>query len=123
MRKFAISLFTLLAINNVFGVDCQFIDNNTVKIPILPKTIPTPTPLSLGESAIEADYHCGVITFTFNTDMGNAHIVVSNLTTGEQWCGGLSGCGSTFVMLSGDSGYYEVVIYTDQGEYYGNFII
>lgn len=82
-----------------------------------------PKPRSLVEPDIEAYYYCGVITFTFNVDFGYANIVVRNVATGDEWYDSYSGYGSTSITLNGDSGYYEVTIYTDNGDYIGNFII
>ena len=80
-------------------------------------------PLSLNDRDIEAFLSGDTIFFIFNRNLGDADIVVSNLTTGEQWYGSLSGIGTTSVVLSGDSGDYDVAIYTDNGDYYGYFTL
>ena len=101
--------------------------NHQITIEIKPSkksdTTTEPKPRSLVESDIEGYYYGGVATFIFNRDLGDADIVVSNLTTGEQWHNSLSGIGSTSVVLSGDSGDYDVAIYTDNGDYYGYFTL
>lgn len=92
-------------------------------IPINPKPLnPNPQPLSL-RSDIEANYFNGALTVVFNADLGDSDIVVSNLTTGEMWSDSVSGVGATTLLLSGEEGYYEILIYTDCGEYTGEFEI
>lgn len=94
-----------------------------IPIPINPTPInPKPKPLSL-RSDIEASYFNGALTVVFNTDLGDADIVVSNLTTGEMWSDSVSGVCATTLLLSGEEGYYEILIYTDCGEYTGEFEI
>lgn len=63
------------------------------------------------------------LTITLSEDLGHADIVVTNTTTGESWYDGVNGIGSTVITLSGDEGYYIIHIYTDYGEYYGEFTI
>lgn len=90
-------------------------------IPLNPTPLnPNPKPLSLC-SDIEANYFNGALTIVFNTDLGDADIVVSNLTTGDIWSDSVSGVGATTLFLSGDEGYYEILIYTDCGNYSGEF--
>ena len=92
-------------------------------IPINPKPLnQNPKPLSLC-SDIEASYYNGALTIVFNADLGNADIVVSNLATGDIWSESVSGVGVATLLLSGDEGYYEILIYTDCGNYSGEFEI
>lgn len=92
-------------------------------IPISPIPInPKPQPKSL-IADIEASYYNGVLTIVFNTDLGDANIVVSNLATGEMWSDSVAGVGATTLLLSGEEGYYEILIYTDCGNYSGEFEI
>ncbi|MBR2436095.1 MAG: hypothetical protein IKB24_01050 [Alistipes sp.] len=79
-------------------------------------------PLSL-LSDIEASYFNGALTVVFNADLGDANIVVSNLTTGDMWSESVSGVGAATLLLSGDEGYYEILIYTDCGDYSGEFVL
>ena len=95
---------------------------DTIPITPIPTPIPKPKPLSLNAD-IEASYYDGVLTFVFNADLGNAHIVVTNTTTGESWYDSVKGVGVTSIMLSGDEGYFEIYIYTDRGDYNGEFVI
>lgn len=82
----------------------------------------TPWPLSL-IADIEASYYNGALTVVFNADLGNADIVVSNLTTGDTWSDSVTGVDSATLLLSGDEGYYEILIYTDGGDYSGEFTL
>lgn len=92
-------------------------------IPINPEPLnPNPKPKSL-TAVIEASYFNGALTVVFNTDLGDTDIVVSNLTTGDMWSDSVSGVGATTLLLSGEEGYYEILIYTDCGEYSGEFEI
>lgn len=94
------------------------VDINPGKSPI-----PTIKPKTIVYEEIEAHYSSMVLSFVFNADLGNAHIVVTNTTTGESWYDGVNGVGVTSIMLSGDEGYYEIYIYTDRGDYNGEFVI
>ena len=79
------------------------------------------TPVSIVQPDIEAYYSNEVLTLIFNKDLGDADIVVTNLATGDIWNGSASGICSTTILLSGDEGYYQVVIYTENEEYFGEF--
>ncbi|MBQ8774525.1 MAG: hypothetical protein IJZ50_01580 [Alistipes sp.] len=122
MRKLIILLSAILIASVAIA------DNPKQTIPIDPIPInpdplnPNPKPLSL-RSDIEASYFNGALTVVFNADLGDADIVVSNLTTGDMWSDSVSGVGTTTLLLSGDGGYYEILIYTDCGEYSGEFEI
>ena len=122
MRKLIILLSAILIASVAIA------DNPKQTIPIDPIPInpdplnPNPKPLSL-RSDIEASYFNGALTVVFNADLGDADIVVSNLATGEMWSDSVSGVGATTLLLSGDEGYYEILIYTDCGNYSGEFEI
>lgn len=94
------------------------VDINPGKSPI-----PTIKPKTIVYEEIEAHYSSMVLSFVFNADLGNADIVVTNTTTGESWHDSVNGVGVTSIMLSGDEGYYEIYIYTDRGDYNGEFVI
>ena len=122
MKKLIILLSAIL-IASVAIADNPKPTNPFGPIPINPKPLnPNPQPLSL-RSDIEASYFNGALTVVFNADLGDADIVVSNLTTGEMWSDSVSGVCSTTLLLSGEEGYYEILIYTDCGEYTGEFEI
>lgn len=94
-------------------------------IPIIPTPKPTPPyppkPRTPELVDIEAYYSNEALTLIFNSDLGDADIVVTNLTTGDVWNDSVSGVCSTTILLSGDEGYYQVVIYTENEEYFGEF--
>ena len=118
-------LFTLLCAIIIASVAIADNPNNPIggSIPINPKPLfPKPKPLSL-IADIEASYYNGALTVVFNADLGNADIVVSNLTTGDTWSDSVTGVGSATLLLSGDEGYYEILIYTDGGDYSGEFTL
>lgn len=79
------------------------------------------TPVSIVQPDIEACYSNEMLTFIFNRELGDADIVVTNLTTGDVWSGSATGICSTTILLSGDEGYYQIVIYTDNEDYFGEF--
>lgn len=85
------------------------------------KTQPPIKPLSIVQPDIEAYYGNEMLTFIFNRELGDADIVVTNLTTGDVWRGSATGICSTTILLSGDEGYYQIVIYTDNEDYFGEF--
>ena len=122
MRKLIILLSAIL-IASVAIADNPKPPQTGTPIPINPIPInPLPKPLSL-LSDIEANYFNGALTIVFNADLGDADIVVSNLTTGDMWSESVSGVGAATLLLSGDEGYYEILIYTDCGDYTGEFEI
>ena len=122
MRKLIILLSAIL-IASVAIADNPKPPQTGTPIPINPIPInPLPQPLSL-LSDIEANYFNGALTIVFNADLGDADIVVSNLTTGDMWSESVSGVGAATLLLSGDEGYYEILIYTDCGDYTGEFEI
>ena len=81
-----------------------------------------PKPRTL-EADIEAVYSSGIVTIVFNVDLGNAHIEISNYTTGDVWSDSVSGIATLSMLLSGDEGYYVINIYTDEGDYVGEFYL
>lgn len=122
MRKLIILLSAIL-IASVAIADNPKPTNPIDPIPISPIPInPKPKPLSL-LSDIEASYFNDALTVVFNADLGDADIVVSNLTTGDMWSESVSGVGAATLLLSGDEGYYEILIYTDCGDYSGEFVL
>lgn len=93
-------------------------------VPIKPyKPQPPIKPRSIVEPDIAAYYSNGAITIVFNADLGEADIVVTNLTTGDAWSDSVEGMGTTSIMLSDDAGYYTITICTEAGDYYGEFSI
>lgn len=126
MRKFSLLLCALF----IVVICCAEVwadspSTPPINIPIRgsePGKTAHPRPLSL-RSDIEASYFNGALTVVFNADLGDADIVVSNLATGEMWSDSVSGVGATSLLLSGEEGYYEILIYTDCGEYTGEFEI
>ena len=122
MRKLIILLSAIL-IASVAIADNPKPPQTGIPIPINPIPInPKPQPKSY-LADIEASYFNGALTVVFNADLGDADIVVSNLTTGDIWSDSVSGVGATTLLLSGEEGYYEILIYTDCGEYSGEFEI
>ena len=122
MKKLIILLSAIL-IASVAIADNPKPPQTGTPIPINPITInPKPQPKSY-RADIEASYFNGALTVVFNADLGDADIVVSNLTTGDIWSDSVSGVGATTLLLSGEEGYYEILIYTDCGEYTGEFEI
>lgn len=122
MKKL-ITLLCAILITSVAIADKPKPPLTGMPIPINPIPInPKPQPKSY-LADIEASYFNGALTIVFNADLGDADIVVSNLTTGEMWSDSVSGVGATTLLLSGEEGYYEILIYTDCGEYTGEFEI
>ena len=122
MKKLSILILALF-VGYVAHADNPSTPPKYPPIPIHPESLdPKPRPLSLF-SDIEANYSDGILTVTFNTDLGDADIVVTNTTIGESWYDSVNGVGATSIALSGDEGYYEIYIYTDCGDYSGTFII
>lgn len=122
MKRIIIFIWALFAINPLLASQSNTCDTDQgVDIPINKKN-PDPLkgkPRSIVDNDIEATYHMGALTIVFNTDLGDADIIVCNLNTGDVWSGGVSGMGIETILLSGDEGYYTITIYTDNGEYYG----
>lgn len=122
MKKFLLTILALIFVAS--GVFATTSMEGPVNIPIKPIKIPTwPRPRQIVETIIEAYYSDGAITIVFNADLGEADIVVTNLTTGDSWSDSVEGMGTTSIMLSDDAGYYTITIYTEAGDYYGEFSI
>lgn len=124
MRKvFLFLLFTaFLSLISVKAQTIQPTIYSDLVIQIRPtKTRPTIRPLSVGQSDIEAYYNNEALTFVFNRDLGDADIVVTNLTTGEMMCDNVSGISSTIIYLSGHEGYYRIIVHTESMDYVGEF--
>lgn len=126
MKKNFLSILYVLF--GACALSAQTPDPNPVldfSVEIQPGQTPIPSikPRTIVNNDIEAYYSYGELYFIFNVNLGNADIVVTNTTTGESWYDGVNGIGSTVITLSGDEGYYIIHIYTDYGEYYGEFII
>lgn len=119
-RKFLILSFVFLSLLGVKAQSINPVIYPDLEIEIKP-TRPIIRPRSITESDIEAYYSNEVLTLIFNKDLGNADIVVTNLTTGDIWSGSASGICSTTILLSGDDGYYQISIFTDNEEYFGEF--
>ena len=119
MKKFFASIVMMFS---VAGALAQ--QPTTIPIPIVPKPLPSPNPLKPRtpvQPDIEACYSNEMLTLIFNNDLGDADIVVTNLTTGDIWSGSASGICSTTIPLSGDEGYYQISIRTDNEDYIGEF--
>ena len=123
MKKYFLFIIALLC---AFGVSAQTPTDSTNisidKITSTPKPNPA-RPRTLTESDIEAEYYNGVVSFWFNTDLGVADIIITNTSTGESWVESMNGTGATIVMLNNTPGYYVINIYTDNGDYYGEFFV
>ena len=124
MKKVFLLLF-LAAFLPLTSVVAQ--SNDPTPIPDLVITIkpfkpqPPIKPRSIVEPDIAAYYSNGAITIVFNADLGDADIVVTNLSTGDVWSDNVEGLCTTSIMLSDDAGYYTITIQTDEGDYYGEF--
>lgn len=120
MRK--LLLFCAILIASVANADNPTTPPPTGENIPLDSNLNIPRPLSLNAD-IEATFFEGVLTFIFNRDLGVADIVVTNVISGDQWCDTIYGVGSTSLVVDGDAGAYQIVIYTDYGEYTGAFVI
>lgn len=123
MRRIIILLLASICISSLYANQITVEEYDIVIIPTTTTSNEDreDKPRSIVESDIEATYYAGVLTFLFNVDLGNATIVVCNLNTGEEWSGSTDGMGVETILLSGDEGYYTITIYTDYGEYSGEF--
>ena len=123
MKRIIALLFGVLVVSIVHADNPVLPPVGRPQIPINPVPEGTkPKPLSL-YADVEGYYSDNAVTVVFNTDLGDADIVVTNTTTGESWYDSVNGAGATSIALSCDEGYYEIYIYTDYGEYSGTFII
>lgn len=123
MRRIIILLLASICISSLYANQITVEEYDIVIIPTTTTSNEDREnkPRSIVESDIEATYYAGVLTFLFNVDLGNATIVVCNLNTGEEWSGSTDGMGVETIVMSGDEGYYTITIYTDYGEYSGEF--
>ena len=123
MRRIIILLLASICISSLYANQITVEEYDIVIIPTTTTSNEDreDKPRSIVESDIEATYHMGALTLVFNTDLGDADIIVCNLNTGEEWSGSTDGMGVETIVMSGDEGYYTITIYTDYGEYSGEF--
>ena len=123
MKRLALLIFTILTYVSAFADQPNFggPDVPLEKDPTIPNG--STRPLSLEKSDITACYNQAVLTIDIRRDLGNAFIVVSNYTTGDVWSDSVSGIATLSMLLSGDEGYYVINIYTDEGDYVGEFYL
>lgn len=121
MKKFILLLF--ISFLPFVEVDAQTPNlGSDIVITIKPTKPKQPiNPFSLNVSDISAYYRNDTLVFVFNEDLGEADIVVTNLTTGDAWSESVEGLCTTSIILSDDAGYYTITIHTDAGDYYGEF--
>ena len=123
MKRLFLSIFALLFIGGSMAyaaVDYVGPKN----IPLRPKGTSTkPVPRQIVDCAIEAFYVDASIVLEFVEDLSEATVMVINNTTGEVWFDSVDACGSSVVSISDDAGYYTITIYTEAGDYYGEFLI
>lgn len=122
-KAFLFLLFVaLLSINSVDAQISSPTIHPDLVITIAPNGTKRPAkPRTIVVDDINAYYSCESLTLIFNNDLGDADIVVTNLTTGDIWSGSATGICSTTILLSGDEGYYQIAIYTDNEDYFGEF--
>ncbi len=89
---------------------------------------PLPFPRSLTQSVISCMLHndgtTGTLTFDIDANIGAASITVTNTSTGDiytEYCP--STPGSCAVVISCEAGSYIIDIDTDNGIYYGDFVL
>lgn len=122
MKKLLFLIISCVALSAALADQPQTPPSSGGNIIFHPRT-DHPKPRTMVECDIYGSYDFNNVIITFNTDFGNAEIVVTNTTTGESWYGGISGVGVTTIVLSGDEGYYYISVCTDRGDYSGSFII
>lgn len=89
---------------------------------------PRPNPRSLTQPVITCLLHndgtTGTLTFDIDANIGAASITVTNTSTGDiyaEYCP--STPGSCAVVISCETGSYIIEIETDNGMYYGDFVL
>lgn len=100
-------------------------DGDKIKIdPITGK----PDSRSIIQPVIDCTLHVygttGTLTFDIGADIGSASIVVTNLSTGDSYsesCSSTPGC--CMVYFNSNEGSYIIEIDTDEGVYYGEFVL
>lgn len=123
MKRLALLIFTIFTYVSAFADQPDF-GGSDVPLDKEPTIHNGSTrPRSLEQSDITACYNQAVLTIDIRRDLGNAFIVVSNYTTGDVWSDSVSGIATLSMLLSGDEGYYVINIYTDEGDYVGEFYL
>ncbi|MBO7243244.1 MAG: hypothetical protein J6V19_06235 [Alistipes sp.] len=126
IKRFLLSIIMLLLTTSVYSMAMTDGDNDdTILIGVekKPNTNGISRPRTVCGSEIEAVYNLGLLTITFNEDLGDADIEVVNCSTGESWFDAANGICSLTFALSNDPGIYIIYITTDQGLYQGSFIL
>lgn len=127
MKKSILFLGVLLALvwSGFEARASHTLPESDLTIDIKPKNPVTPPvrPFSIVECDIEATYSAGVLSFVFNKDLGHADIVVTNIYDGEQWVDSVNGMGMVVMYTSDSAGYYTISIESDNGDYFGEFLL
>lgn len=72
---------------------------------------------------VEAYFLMGEVTFLFNRNIGNADIYIQNLSTLDMIAISVDGCGLVNAYVGNEEGVYDIVIETNDQNYYGTFEI
>ncbi len=70
---------------------------------------------------VEAYFLMGEVTFLFNRNIGNADIYIQNLSTLDMIAISVNGCGLVNAYVGNEEGVYDIVIETNDQNYYGTF--
>lgn len=81
-------------------------------------------PRSIVSVPLTCIYKAGTVELCFMEDLGEAEVIVTSLTTGEQWyTTGDTATGVLTVPASDESGDYVVQIYADGDAWYGCYTL
>lgn len=124
MKRVILLMSALLLCTSAVMADGPGDTENIVIEPIKPK----PNPRSLTQPVISCLLHndgtTGTLTFDIDANIGGASITVTNISTGDiytEYCP--STPASCMVVISCDAGSYVIEIDTDNGKYYGEFVL
>lgn len=126
IKRFLLSIIMLLLTTSIYSMAMTDGDNDgaiLIGVEKKPNTNGIGRPRTVCGSEIEAVYNLGLLTITFNEDLGDADIEVVNCSMGEAWFDAANGICSLTLALSNDPGTYIIYITTDQGLYQGSFIL
>ena len=123
MKRLILLMSALVLCTNVTMADDPGDDG---KVDINPPE--KPLSRSIMQPVIDCTLHTagmtGTLTFDITTDLGDASIMVTNLSTGDvytEYCPSTPACCA--VSISRDEGSYIIEIDTADGVYYGEFVL
>ena len=128
MKKIVLFMLTLcftLMVSPVLKAQTPPNDSTQVPIPIIREGEyhPSTGPKSPSLIRIQAYYDCVTSEIVVTTQNAGTYITVfvENLVSGEESLKVISGSGVSYIPISGNSGFWQITLFLDDGSVYAGF--